>query len=56
MEITYITWTLDEWLEQQALIQFYRRPFIVTPDIINRIERLEEIVFEEKENDRTDIN
>lgn len=45
-----IEWTLDEWLAQQALIGMYKIQPSVSPDVIRRLERLEQLVFG-KEND-----
>lgn len=45
MKITVIEWTLDEWLAQQALIEVYKLPLVITEDIVERIERLEKEVF-----------
>ena len=45
MKVTYIEWTLDEWLEQQALIAILKIEPSISPDVIRRIERLEKIIF-----------
>ena len=45
MLVEYIEWTLDEWLEQQALIAILKIEPSISPDVIRRIERLEKIVF-----------